>query len=250
MRRLHAADRRPACTLLHHLRGNVRRRHGRARIEGLENDAVMAALRRAFSQEHGLQCGFCTPGMLVTARDIVLRLASTRPLNGVRLELSGNLCRCTGYVGIVRAIMRVLEERRAGKARLARWSQVPAGPVGARPGARTPGNTCGSQRGGQRRAGHLGRGRWARSVSPAASRTSKSANASPCTPGRRSLGVLRRPGTGRAMPAGRQHDRPMRRRDSTAQMAVKLGPDHRELFRTARMSRATKGHAPADRRFG
>ena len=75
----------------------------------------MAALRRAFAMEHGLQCGYCTPGMLITARDIVIRLPDAMPAR-IRTELSGNLCRCTGYVGIVRAISRVLEERRHGHA--------------------------------------------------------------------------------------------------------------------------------------
>ncbi|MGA7489276.1 MAG: 2Fe-2S iron-sulfur cluster-binding protein [Xanthobacteraceae bacterium] len=83
-------------------------------IEGLESDPVMTALRRAFADEHGLQCGFCTPGMLVTARDIVTRLPDADERR-IRLELSGNLCRCTGYVGIVRAICRVLKERKSGK---------------------------------------------------------------------------------------------------------------------------------------
>ena len=80
-------------------------------IEGFEDDALMAALRKAFSEEHGLQCGYCTPGMLVTARDIVRRLPEADNAR-VRLELSGNLCRCTGYLGIVRAIRRVLDDRR------------------------------------------------------------------------------------------------------------------------------------------
>ncbi len=78
-------------------------------IEGLEDDPVMARLRAAFTAEHALQCGYCTPGMLVTARDIVLRLPDADEAR-VRLELAGNLCRCTGYVGIVRAILRVLAE--------------------------------------------------------------------------------------------------------------------------------------------
>ena len=81
-------------------------------IEGLEDDIVTAALREAFSAEHALQCGYCTPGMLVTARDIVLRLPQADDAR-VRLELAGNLCRCTGYVGIVRAIRRVLDNRPA-----------------------------------------------------------------------------------------------------------------------------------------
>ncbi len=81
-------------------------------IEGFADDAVMAQLRAAFSDEHALQCGYCTPGMLITARDIVLRLPEADAAR-IRLELSGNLCRCTGYVGIVRAIERVLRLRRA-----------------------------------------------------------------------------------------------------------------------------------------
>jgi carbon-monoxide dehydrogenase small subunit len=76
-------------------------------IEGFEDDAVMAKLRAAFTAEHALQCGYCTPGMLVTARDIVMRLPGADEAR-IRKELSGNLCRCTGYVGIVRAIQRVL----------------------------------------------------------------------------------------------------------------------------------------------
>ena len=81
-------------------------------IEGFDDDAVMNALRAAFSAEHALQCGYCTPGMLVTARDIVTRLPDADDAR-VRYELAGNLCRCTGYVGIVRAIRRVLDARRA-----------------------------------------------------------------------------------------------------------------------------------------
>ena len=76
-------------------------------IEGFADDPVMEKLRQAFTAEHALQCGYCTPGMLVTARDIVLRLPDADEAR-IRLELSGNLCRCTGYVGIVRAIQRVL----------------------------------------------------------------------------------------------------------------------------------------------
>ena len=80
-------------------------------IEGFDDDPVMAELRAAFTAEHALQCGYCTPGMLATARDIVLRLPEADEAR-VREELSGNLCRCTGYVGIVRAILGVLAARR------------------------------------------------------------------------------------------------------------------------------------------
>lgn len=83
-------------------------------IEGFDDDAVMQQLRTAFSAEHALQCGFCTPGMLITARDIVIRLpqlVNATDEARIRRELAGNLCRCTGYQGIVRAIQRVLRER-------------------------------------------------------------------------------------------------------------------------------------------
>jgi carbon-monoxide dehydrogenase small subunit len=78
-------------------------------IEGFVDDPVMAALRRAFSEHHALQCGYCTPGMLITARDIVQRLPDADDAR-IREELAGNLCRCTGYVGIVAAIRAVLAE--------------------------------------------------------------------------------------------------------------------------------------------
>jgi len=100
-------------------------------LEGLENDSIIIALRQSFSLEHALQCGYCTPGMLITARDIVMRLPDSDAAR-IRLELSGNLCRCTGYVGIVRAISRVLEERRRGELAIAPREAAPLGPVGAR----------------------------------------------------------------------------------------------------------------------
>jgi carbon-monoxide dehydrogenase small subunit len=81
-------------------------------IEGFGEDPVMAQLREAFTAEHALQCGYCTPGMLVTARDIVTRLPDADETR-IRKELAGNLCRCTGYMGIVAAIQRVLRARKA-----------------------------------------------------------------------------------------------------------------------------------------
>lgn len=102
-------------------------------LEGLENDPVIVALRRAFSEEHGLQCGYCTPGMLMTARDIIIRLPNADQTR-IRTELSGNLCRCTGYVGIVRAVSRVVDEwRRGGELAGVVRQEGPLGPVGARP---------------------------------------------------------------------------------------------------------------------
>jgi aerobic carbon-monoxide dehydrogenase small subunit len=81
-------------------------------IEGLDEDQVTIELRAAFTREHALQCGYCTPGMLVSARDLVLRLPEADE-RLIRVGLSGNLCRCTGYVGIVRAVQSVIEHRRA-----------------------------------------------------------------------------------------------------------------------------------------
>lgn len=79
-------------------------------IEGLIDDPVMAELRAAFTRAHALQCGFCTPGMLVMARDIVLRRPGLDEA-AIRHELAGNLCRCTGYAGIVTAIQQVAAAR-------------------------------------------------------------------------------------------------------------------------------------------
>ncbi len=87
-------------------------------IEGFAGDPVMRELREAFSREHGLQCGFCTPGMLIAARDIVRRLPGADERR-IRVELSGNLCRCTGYLGIVNAVRSVIETRAAGPAPVA-----------------------------------------------------------------------------------------------------------------------------------
>lgn len=76
-------------------------------IEGFDDDPIMQKLRAAFSREHGLQCGFCTPGMLIAARDIVRRLPDA-DARRTRVELSGNLCRCTGYLGIINAVQSVI----------------------------------------------------------------------------------------------------------------------------------------------
>jgi carbon-monoxide dehydrogenase small subunit len=80
-------------------------------IEGLDDDEITSELRAAFTREHALQCGYCTPGMLVSSRDLVLRLAHADE-KLIRIGLGGNLCRCTGYVGIVRAVSSVIEQRR------------------------------------------------------------------------------------------------------------------------------------------
>ena len=76
-------------------------------VEGFDSDPLMIRIRDAFTRHHGLQCGFCTPGMLTTAYDIIRRLPEADATQ-IRRELSGNLCRCTGYAGIVAAIEDVL----------------------------------------------------------------------------------------------------------------------------------------------
>ena len=102
-------------------------------LEGFENDPVMNVLREKFSEHHALQCGFCTPGMLMTARDIVTRLPDADEKR-IRLELSGNLCRCTGYVGIVEAIQSALATVKA-LGRVHPSTPRPIGPAGSHPPA-------------------------------------------------------------------------------------------------------------------
>lgn len=89
-------------------------------IEGFDDDTLMARLRQAFTARHGLQCGYCTPGMLIAARDLVRRHAKADERQ-IREEMSGNLCRCTGYTGIVAAIQDVMAAR----------AELPSPPAGA-----------------------------------------------------------------------------------------------------------------------
>ena len=104
-------------------------------IEGLDDDEITTELRTAFSREHALQCGYCTPGMLISARDLVLRL-DTADERSIRVGLSGNLCRCTGYVGIVRAVRAVIEQRRSrGILPIPGAGRAQLGPVGSGNGA-------------------------------------------------------------------------------------------------------------------
>jgi aerobic carbon-monoxide dehydrogenase small subunit len=104
-------------------------------IEGLDNDEIAIELRAAFNREHALQCGFCTPGMLVSARDLVLRLREPDERR-IRLGLSGNLCRCTGYVGIVQAVRSVIAAQRGrGIEAIVADPNRGLGPIGARTGS-------------------------------------------------------------------------------------------------------------------
>ena len=78
-------------------------------LEGLADDRAMQIIKQAFHDKHGLQCGFCTPGMLISTHDLLKR--TPRPSeSAVRDGLSGNLCRCTGYQGIVRAVLKAAED--------------------------------------------------------------------------------------------------------------------------------------------
>jgi carbon-monoxide dehydrogenase small subunit len=72
-------------------------------IEGLSPDGELSPLQRAFSEHHGLQCGYCTPGMLLSA-SYLLSQSPTPTEEEIRRGIQGNICRCTGYVNIVKAI--------------------------------------------------------------------------------------------------------------------------------------------------
>jgi carbon-monoxide dehydrogenase small subunit len=78
-------------------------------VEGLADGDELAPLQRAFLEQGGVQCGFCTPGMLISATAL-LRTNPDPSDEDVRIALSGNLCRCTGYDGIVRAVRNVAAE--------------------------------------------------------------------------------------------------------------------------------------------
>ena len=78
-------------------------------IEGFAGDPVIAALRQTFHQRHALQCGYCTPAMLITARDLIVR-GRAGSEHEIRDGLAGNICRCTGYTNIVTAIAEAAQE--------------------------------------------------------------------------------------------------------------------------------------------
>ena len=77
-------------------------------IEGLAHDGKLHPVQAAFQEHHGLQCGFCTPGMIMTAVDM-LRRESHPDEATIRRELEGNICRCTGYLNIIKAIRAAAE---------------------------------------------------------------------------------------------------------------------------------------------
>ena len=103
-------------------------------IESFDDDALMQELRTAFTEHHALQCGYCTPGMLIAARDLIRRKGRlARPQ--IRSEMSGNLCRCTGYLGIINAIEAVMARHPAPTPPPAasNWLGPPPGPTLGKP---------------------------------------------------------------------------------------------------------------------
>jgi aerobic carbon-monoxide dehydrogenase small subunit len=85
-------------------------------IEGLANGADLHPVQAAFRANHGLQCGFCTPGMIMAAVDMINRYPEGLDEKTVRAELEGNICRCTGYHNIVKSILAASETMGKAKA--------------------------------------------------------------------------------------------------------------------------------------
>ena len=88
-------------------------------IEGLAQDGELHPVQAAFKEYHGLQCGFCTPGMIMAAVDMINRHPNGLDEKTVREELEGNICRCTGYHNIVKAILAASEAMRGRAAEAA-----------------------------------------------------------------------------------------------------------------------------------
>jgi len=83
-------------------------------IEGLATNGELHPLQRAFHEQHGLQCGYCTPGMILAADSLIRENSGVLTAEQVRIGLEGNLCRCTGYQNIVKAVVAASEEMSAG----------------------------------------------------------------------------------------------------------------------------------------
>ena len=79
-------------------------------IEGMASGGDLHPVQKAFHENHGLQCGFCTPGMIMAATDMINRYGASLDEATVRVELEGNICRCTGYHNIVKAILAAAAE--------------------------------------------------------------------------------------------------------------------------------------------
>ena len=85
-------------------------------IEGLANGGALHPMQEAFREHHGLQCGFCTPGMIMSAVDMVNRRGNALDEKTIREDLDGNICRCTGYHNIVKAVAAGAEAMGKGAA--------------------------------------------------------------------------------------------------------------------------------------
>lgn len=87
-------------------------------IEGMETNGTLHPLQAAFRETHGLQCGFCTPGMIMSSADLLAR--NPNPTEGeIRRALEGNLCRCTGYHNIVKAVQHAARTMAGGASAVA-----------------------------------------------------------------------------------------------------------------------------------
>lgn len=84
-------------------------------IEGLAQNGEMHPVQAAFKENHGLQCGFCTPGMVMTAVDMIERHGCKLTEEEVRAGLEGNICRCTGYHNIVKSVLTAADQMAAGR---------------------------------------------------------------------------------------------------------------------------------------
>ena len=78
-------------------------------IEGMETEGILHPLHEGFHEEHGLQCGFCTPGMIMRAAELLEKNPNPSE-EEIRMGISGNLCRCTGYVNIIKAVQYAAEK--------------------------------------------------------------------------------------------------------------------------------------------
>lgn len=92
-------------------------------IEGLADGATLHPMQEAFREHHGLQCGFCTPGMIMAAVDMVNRRGHELDEKTIREDLEGNICRCTGYHNIVKAIAAGAEAMGKGAAPVRRAAE-------------------------------------------------------------------------------------------------------------------------------
>jgi carbon-monoxide dehydrogenase small subunit len=99
-----------SCTVLAAMAGG----HEVRTIEGMEQDGVLDPVQQGFMEEHGLQCGFCTPGMVLTVRALLDRNPSPSD-EEIREAISGQICRCTGYVNIIKAAHWAAEHESAAK---------------------------------------------------------------------------------------------------------------------------------------